>query len=69
MTISAIITLKQGRDHSIKRFHPWIFSGAIQSTEGTPQDGDWVKVNGASGNTVGFGHYQKGSITVRVITF
>ena len=69
MTISAIITLKQGRDHSIKRFHPWIFSGAIQSTEGTPQDGDWVNVNGASGNTVGFGHYQKGSITVRVITF
>jgi 23S rRNA (cytosine1962-C5)-methyltransferase len=69
MTIRAVILLKQGRDHSIKRFHPWIFSGAIQSMEGTPQDGDWVRVNDASGKTIGFGHYQKGSITVRVISF
>jgi len=69
MNISATVTLKQGRDHSIKRFHPWIFSGAIQSIEGTPEEGDWVQVNDAAKKPVGFGHYQKGTITVRAITF
>jgi 23S rRNA (cytosine1962-C5)-methyltransferase len=69
MTIKGIIGLKQGRDHSVKRFHPWIFSGAIASTDGNLQDGDWVEVRDASKKTVGFGHYQKGTITVRVISF
>lgn len=69
MEIRGVITLKQGRDHSIRRYHPWIFSGAIQSTEGTPHDGDWVEVRDASKKTLAFGHYQKGTITVRAITF
>ncbi|HZX74507.1 MAG TPA: class I SAM-dependent rRNA methyltransferase [Cyclobacteriaceae bacterium] len=67
--ISGTIFLKKGRDHSVKRFHPWIFSGAIFSTEGTPTDGEWVEVKDAAKQTVGFGHYQKGTITVRVLSF
>lgn len=69
MTIQGTVTLKSGRDHSIKRFHPWVFSGAIQKTEGDPQDGDWVEVQDSQQTTLGFGHYQKGTITVRVISF
>jgi 23S rRNA (cytosine1962-C5)-methyltransferase len=67
--IKGIITLKQGRDHSIKRFHPWIFSGGIQSTSEDLKDGEWVEVQDSKKNTLGFGHYQKGTITVRVIFF
>ncbi|MCW5912948.1 MAG: class I SAM-dependent rRNA methyltransferase [Cyclobacteriaceae bacterium] len=62
------VTLKQGRDHSVKRFHPWIFSGAVQSYTDSLQDGDWVEVQDARKTTLGYGHYQKGTITVRVIT-
>jgi 23S rRNA (cytosine1962-C5)-methyltransferase len=69
MTIKGVVGLKQGRDHSVKRFHPWIFSGGIESVEGSPEEGDWVEVKDASKKTVGFGHYQKGTITVRVISF
>jgi 23S rRNA (cytosine1962-C5)-methyltransferase len=69
MDIRAVVTLKKGKDHSIKRFHPWIFSGAIQSVDGSPEDGDWVKVNDSSKSTVGYGHYQKGTIAVRAISF
>jgi len=67
--IQGTITLKQGRDHSAKRFHPWIFSGGIQQTLGDLKDGDWIEVQDAKKTTLGFGHYQKGSITVRIITF
>jgi 23S rRNA (cytosine1962-C5)-methyltransferase len=67
--ILGTITLKQGRDHSIKRFHPWVFSGAIQQATDGLKDGDWVEVKDASNKTLGFGHYQKGTITVRVIWF
>jgi 23S rRNA (cytosine1962-C5)-methyltransferase len=67
--IQGTIILKQGRDHSIKRFHPWVFSGAIQSTLGEVKDGDWVEVQDVKRSTLGFGHYQKGTITVRVILF
>lgn len=69
MNIHGTVTLKQGRDHSVKRFHPWVFSGAIQSATETLQDGDWVEVMDARKTTVGFGHYQKGTITVRMLTF
>ena len=69
MEIRGVITLKQGRDHSIRRFHPWIFSGAIQGTEGILQEGDWVEVRDSAKHTLAFGHYQKGTITVRAITF
>ncbi len=67
--IQTTITLKRGRDQSIKRFHPWIFSGAIHAMEGQPEDGDWVRVADAQNQTLGYGHYQKGTITVRVLSF
>lgn len=69
MTISGSIILKKGRDHSIQRFHPWIFSGAIQTKEGNLTDGCWVEVKSAQQKTLGFGHYQDGSISVRVLSF
>ncbi|MBS1680838.1 MAG: class I SAM-dependent rRNA methyltransferase [Bacteroidetes bacterium] len=67
--ISASIFLKRGREASVKRNHPWIFSGAIQSMEGKPEDGEWVEVKDFQHATLGFGHYQKGTITVRLLSF
>ena len=69
MTISGKIVLRKGREASARRFHPWIFSGAIESTEGTLNNGDWVEATDASGKTLGYGHYQKGTITVRLLSF
>ncbi len=69
VTIKGVIILKQGRDHSVKRLHPWVFSGAIQSTPPSLQDGDWVQVTDSKKQTLGFGHYQKGTITVRLVVF
>lgn len=69
MNIKGTITLKQGRDHSVKRLHPWVFSGAIQQTTDGLKDGDWVEVQDVSKRTLGFGHYQKGTITVRIVWF
>jgi 23S rRNA (cytosine1962-C5)-methyltransferase len=69
MTISGKITLKKGKEISIRRFHPWIFSGAIQKMEGETADGGWVEVQDARSSTLGFGHYQNGSIAVRMLSF
>lgn len=69
MNSQGTIILKQGRDHSVKRFHPWIFSGAIQHTPDQLKDGDWAEVKDSKNKTLGFGHYQKGTITVRMIVF
>jgi 23S rRNA (cytosine1962-C5)-methyltransferase len=63
------IFLQSGRDRSIKRFHLWIFSGAVKRIEGKPVDGDVVEVFSASGNYLATGHYQNGSIMVRVFSF
>ncbi len=63
------IHLKKGKEFSILRNHPWIFSGAIHKEEGNLKDGCWVKVYDSKGQILGFGHYQKGSITVRIIAF
>jgi 23S rRNA (cytosine1962-C5)-methyltransferase len=63
------IILKKGKEYSIERFHPWIFSGAIQSMEGDVADGGWVDVFAYSKKYLGSGHYQKGSITVRMLSF
>jgi 23S rRNA (cytosine1962-C5)-methyltransferase len=64
-----IITLKFGKERSLQRFHPWVFSGAIQRYEGEPEDGDRVAVKAANGDALGWGQYQKGSITVRMLGF
>lgn len=69
MEIKGKITLKKGKEQSIQRRHPWLFSGAIQQIEGALADGDWVTVLEAGGNVAGHGHYQKGSITVRLLSF
>ena len=58
------IQLKKGKEDSLKRFHPWIFSGAIQRIEG-----DTVRVITSQGEFIAIGHYQIGSIAVRVLAF
>jgi 23S rRNA (cytosine1962-C5)-methyltransferase len=69
MNVAGKIVLKKGKEVSIQRKHPWVFSGAIQSMEGAIQDGSWVEVRDSKHATLGFGHYQHGSITVRLISF
>jgi 23S rRNA (cytosine1962-C5)-methyltransferase len=68
-TISGNITLKKGRAYSIERRHPWVFSGAIQSMDSTVVDGNWVRLVDDKGNPMATGHYQHGSIAVRILTF
>lgn len=63
------ITLKPGKDRSLFRYHPWIFSGAIARIEGDIQEGDLVKVYNAQNQYMATGHYQIGSIAVRILTF
>ncbi len=70
MNILGKVILKKGKEFSIERFHPWIFSGAIQRIDGNVQDGCWVEVVHHNGKRLGAGHYQAGgSITVRVLAF
>lgn len=63
------ITLKKHREESLLRFHPWVFSGAIAEIGGTPAEGDLVGVYSAEGRFLACGHYQIGSIAVRVLSF
>ena len=63
------IVLKKGKEQSLLRSHPWIFSGAIMRVDGKPQEGDLVEVTDCAGNFMALGHYQVGSITVRVLSF
>ncbi|MBP3349022.1 MAG: class I SAM-dependent rRNA methyltransferase [Bacteroidaceae bacterium] len=61
--------LKPGKEDSFRRFHPWVFSGAIQRVIGEPVEGDVVTVEDWQGNFVGVGHFQIGSIAVRILSF
>ena len=63
------IILKKNRDESLRRFHPWVFSGAIAQVQGNPAEGDIVAVHAADGSFLAYGHYQVGSIAVRVLSF
>lgn len=63
------IFLKAGKDKSVFRYHPWIFSGAIASIEDRPEEGEIVKVYNSEGNFLAMGHYQIGSIAVRILCF
>lgn len=63
----ATVILKKGKEISVLRKHPWIFSGAIDKIDGEIQNGDWIELKSAQRQTLGFGHYQKGSITVRLL--
>lgn len=61
--------LKRGKDESLRRFHPWIFSGAIDHIDDGVEEGDVVQVFTEEGNFIAVGHYQIGSITIRVLSF
>ena len=63
------IILKRGREESLYRFHPWVFSGAIADIQGNPMEGDLVAVHASDGSFLAYGHYQIGSIAVRVLSF
>ena len=63
------IILKKGREESLRRFHPWVFSGAIAQVVGEPAEGDVVGVFAQDGSFLAYGHYQIGSIAVRVLSF
>lgn len=63
------VYLKRGKESSLLRFHPWVFSGAIQHIDGRPEEGEVVRVLDSNGTFLAVGHYQIGSITVRVLSF
>lgn len=63
------IILKRNREDSLLRFHPWVFSGAIAEIQGNPAEGDLVAVHASDGGFLAYGHYQVGSIAVRVLSF
>lgn len=63
------IILRKGREDSLRRFHPWVFSGAIAEMQGNPSEGDIVSVYASDGAFLAYGHYQIGSIAVRVLSF
>lgn len=63
------IYLKRGKEESLKRFHPWVFSGAIAKTDEGIEDGDTVRVITSADTFIAVGHYQIGSIAVRVLSF
>lgn len=63
------IFLKRGKEESLKRFHPWIFSGAIYHMDEGIEEGETVRVITAAGEFIAVGHYQIGSIAVRVLSF
>ena len=63
------IQLRKGKEESLWRFHPWIFSGAIQQIDSDIEEGDVVRVVTSRGDFIAVGHYQEGSIAVRVLSF
>jgi len=63
------IVLKSGKDEALRRFHPWVFSGAVKKIYGHPTEGDIVEVCDNKDEFLGWGHYQNGSIIVRIISF
>ena len=68
--LPATLVLKNGKDHSLRRRHPWVFSGAIARLQGEANEGDAVRVQAADGELLGVGHFSGGgSITVRMLDF
>lgn len=61
--------LKPGKEQSLKRFHPWVFSGAIAKADGKSQEGDLVNVFASNGEFLALGHCQIGSIAIRILSF
>jgi len=69
MSKTVRIILKPKKEESLLRLHPWVFSGAIRTIEGAPEEGDMTDVFASDGGFLGRGHYQPGSIAVRILTF
>lgn len=63
------VYLKSGKEESLKRFHPWVFSGAIARIDGEPEEGEVVEIYTSKKEFIAKGHYQIGSIAVRVLSF
>ena len=63
------VVLKRGKEESLKRFHPWVFSGAIHHVDNDVKEGETVRVMTDNGDFIAVGHYQIGSIAVRVLSF
>ena len=63
------VYLKSGKEESLKRFHPWVFSGAIAHIDGEPEEGEVVEIYTSKKDFIAKGHFQIGSIAVRVLTF
>ena len=63
------IQLRRGKAESLRRFHPWVFSGAIARTEGNIEEGEIVRIVDEHGEFIALGHFQIGSIAVRVLSF
>ena len=63
------VYLRKGKEDSLNRFHPWVFSGALARMDDGITEGDVVRVITADGNFIGVGHYQGGSIAVRILSF
>jgi 23S rRNA (cytosine1962-C5)-methyltransferase len=63
------VYLKRGKEESLLRFHPWVFSGAIHHTDEGLSEGETVMVRSGNGDFIAIGHFQQGSIAVRVLTF
>jgi 23S rRNA (cytosine1962-C5)-methyltransferase len=63
------LVLKSGKDQSVLRRHPWIFSGAIKKIYGNPSEGDLVRVYNNKDEFLAIGHFQPGSIAVRILNF
>lgn len=61
--------LKRGKEESLLRFHPWVFSGAIAQADDNLKDGDLVRVLTNHGDFIAVGHFQMGSIAVRILSF
>jgi 23S rRNA (cytosine1962-C5)-methyltransferase len=67
--VDQIITLKKGKEASLLRKHPWVFSGAIASNCEAFEDGELVSVHGWNGAFLAKGHFQHGSIAIRILSF
>jgi len=63
------VVLRKGREESLRRFHPWVFSGAVHHLDETVKEGEVVKVISHDGDFLAYGHYQVGSIAVRILSF
>lgn len=64
-----VIQLRKGKEQSLERLHPWVFSGAVARIPEGIEEGDLVTVTSSDGTVIGTGHYQIGSITVRILAW